>query len=492
MTTVSLPSTPTLTRMARRAVALLFLLLVTSAARAQNFVATHYAELSSYDVVPPTTSFGQGIAMFALDPVGKRLQYYIAVIDLSADIASAHLNTGAYGQTGPQIRTINFAGKHTASGTIESLTDQEMLALSTGGVYIEIETAGPPAGPEIRGQISPFPNLGAELRSTAEVPPADSSDGSGVGEFLLDLPNRTLYYAISWDDLTGKVTMAHFHKGAPGVAGDVVKSVTVTGSDSSSDAITGVWSDLTDQDLAALMAGEIYFNVHTAKYGSGELRGQIYPLNYYTAEVRDNIASVPTPVGAGLVRAFLSPGFSQMTGTFLTSDLSEPADRAFLRIAPDADLASELNRGFSNNEWSLFDVQDPDTIRGWAARGLWVDFTTSSHPDGAARGILMPVASNLNFSVASVPVLLPGAVAGGLSAWYDRSAGAVTFALPSGAAHRDGTIALYSPLGRQVASTSLGEGSSRIDVGPLPAGIYFAQLVVDGRPVAVCRVPVLR
>lgn len=76
--------------------------------------------------------------------------------------------------------------------------------------------------------------------------------------------------------LSGPITASHIHRGALGVLGVVVKSLTVTGND-----ISATWStcDATESLTAALITealnGGLYVNVHTAVSPNGEARGQL-------------------------------------------------------------------------------------------------------------------------------------------------------------------------------------------------------------------------
>jgi len=81
-------------------------------------------------------------------------------------------------------------------------------------------------------------------------------------------------YSITWTGLTGELTVAHFH--GPALAGENasplqdIPIVTNGMSGSTADTITAS-SDL----HTALMAGKVYYNLHTAAYPDGEIRSQV-------------------------------------------------------------------------------------------------------------------------------------------------------------------------------------------------------------------------
>jgi hypothetical protein len=112
--------------------------------------------------------------------------------------------------------------------------------------------------------------LKAELKATDEVPPNDST-GKGTLEATYDSSSKQLSYMADYSGLTGNATMAHFHGPAdPGKNAPIV--VPVQGSVAS--PIKGT-ATLTDAQADELLAGKLYFNVHTEKNRGGEIRGQV-------------------------------------------------------------------------------------------------------------------------------------------------------------------------------------------------------------------------
>ena len=113
-------------------------------------------------------------------------------------------------------------------------------------------------------------NLSAMLTGAEEVP-ANSSAGTGTVEATYDSDSNVLNYTVTYSGLTGDATAAHFHgPAAPGE--NAPPAVPVEGSLAS--PISGT-ATLTDAQEAELLGGQWYFNVHTAQYPDGELRGQV-------------------------------------------------------------------------------------------------------------------------------------------------------------------------------------------------------------------------
>jgi hypothetical protein len=112
--------------------------------------------------------------------------------------------------------------------------------------------------------------LKADLKASDEVPPNDST-GKGTLEATYDSSSKRLSYTADYSGLTGNATMAHFHGPVdPGKNAPIV--VPVQGSVAS--PIKGM-ATLTDSQADELLAGKLYFNVHTEKNKGGEIRGQV-------------------------------------------------------------------------------------------------------------------------------------------------------------------------------------------------------------------------
>lgn len=110
----------------------------------------------------------------------------------------------------------------------------------------------------------------AALTGASEVPPNDGK-GTGTVEANFDTDAKTLTWTISYEGLTGDAAAAHIH--GPAAAGaNAGPVVPIEGSLAS--PIKGS-ATLTDAQAADLAGGMWYFNIHTAQYPDGELRGQL-------------------------------------------------------------------------------------------------------------------------------------------------------------------------------------------------------------------------
>lgn len=125
----------------------------------------------------------------------------------------------------------------------------------------------------------PQPAFGGPLTGAQEVP-AIVTAATGEGTAVISPDGSTITYIVTYSGLSGPAAAAHIHTGAAGVAGGVILPLVVSASPmvgtltaanfTPSGAITTF-----AQAVAALQAGNTYFNIHTAAHPGGEIRGQI-------------------------------------------------------------------------------------------------------------------------------------------------------------------------------------------------------------------------
>ncbi|HHY49069.1 MAG TPA: CHRD domain-containing protein [Alphaproteobacteria bacterium] len=111
----------------------------------------------------------------------------------------------------------------------------------------------------------------ATLDGQQEVPPNDSA-GTGKLEATYDTDSRLFKWTITYAGLTGDAVAAHFH--GPADPGANAAPVVPIPDDRLASPIEGE-ATLDDAQAADLQAGKWYFNVHTAQYPDGEIRGQL-------------------------------------------------------------------------------------------------------------------------------------------------------------------------------------------------------------------------
>lgn len=112
----------------------------------------------------------------------------------------------------------------------------------------------------------------ADLTAASEVPPTDST-ATGKVEATLDTDSKVFTWTVTYEGLSGDATGAHFHgPAAEGANADPVVPL----ADPLASPINGN-ATLTDDQITQLQGGQWYFNLHTAKFPDGEIRGQVKP-----------------------------------------------------------------------------------------------------------------------------------------------------------------------------------------------------------------------
>jgi hypothetical protein len=113
-------------------------------------------------------------------------------------------------------------------------------------------------------------DIRVELSGSEEVP-AVSSSALGSGTIIID-DDRTVSGNITTTGMVG--TTAHIHMAPAGKNGPPIIALTKT-ADNEWSVPAGTL--LTDEQFANFRAGNLYINVHSAAFPSGEIRGQLQP-----------------------------------------------------------------------------------------------------------------------------------------------------------------------------------------------------------------------
>jgi hypothetical protein len=108
------------------------------------------------------------------------------------------------------------------------------------------------------------------LSGDQEIPPVTTS-ASGVGTFNV-AADKSVSGGVTISGMTA--TVAHVHEAAAGMTGPINIPLTKV-----SDTVWALpaGAKLTDAQYESYKAGKLYFNVHSALFKSGEIRGQIKP-----------------------------------------------------------------------------------------------------------------------------------------------------------------------------------------------------------------------
>jgi len=206
-----------------------------------------------------------------------------------------------------------------------------------------------------------------DLSGAQEVPPVSTpATGGCMGRFNAGASQLSLVCTHNVDN----PTVMHLHQGVPGVNGPIVYDL---GSPVS--PVIATWSGMTPAEVADLLAGNFYVNIHTAGRPAGEIRGQVLTRTVDVVNFTMNGAQV------------VPPNSTTATGN-CTADLDAPA--TFLAVQcthnlPSPDLAHVHDAPFGHNGPVIFTFASaaspfagnvpltPRLVADFAARFLYTD-----------------------------------------------------------------------------------------------------------------------
>ena len=115
-------------------------------------------------------------------------------------------------------------------------------------------------------------SMTSQLTGASEVPPV-STTGSGTVNASFNKDTNVLTWKVTYSGLSGPLTAGHIH--GPALAG-ANAGVVIPFTGSLTSPFEGKVT-LTAAQVADLMAGRYYVNLHTAKNPGGEIRAQLTP-----------------------------------------------------------------------------------------------------------------------------------------------------------------------------------------------------------------------
>lgn len=231
----------------------------------------------------------------------------------------------------------------------------------------------------------------ANLSPASEVPAVDSA---AAGRAVLALITDTLYYRIFVADIDN-VTASHIHEAAPGTNGPViVPFFTGSGIFDPANPISGTVT-LTPTQVAKLMAGDYYINVHTSDFPAGELRGQVRaytPAADYNALLLGRNEATPVTTNAKGVAHFTLVNTDTLQYQIAVSDIIS-ITAAHIHFGPIGKNGPVIH-GLYNGS-GAFDAAHPisgvitltapnlvDLLTGY----YYVNVHTTANPGGEMRG----------------------------------------------------------------------------------------------------------
>ncbi|MGZ4038565.1 MAG: CHRD domain-containing protein, partial [Bacteroidia bacterium] len=232
------------------------------------------AQMNCAQETPTVSGSGTGVATFLWNNTRDTMCINVTFAGLTGAATSAHIHSGATGVAGPVLIDLSpyiVGNRIVATITGTALTTAVKSNMLKGLTYINVHTAAN-AGGEIRGQIwleSDMAFVGA--LDGAQATPSVATTANGYAVFNVAKHQGTVNFYVVASGLSGAITSAHLHTGAPGVAGPVSQDLSTF---ISGNTLTGSFTPSAGV-VASLMAGNIYINLHTTANPGGEIRGQL-------------------------------------------------------------------------------------------------------------------------------------------------------------------------------------------------------------------------
>lgn len=343
--------------------------------------------------IPATGSAASATGTLTLDQTTGALTGSVTTTGVTTD--AAHIHDGFAGTNGGVILMLDVDGATVSvpDGTV--LTADQQATMLAGGYYVNIHSAAIPTG-EIRGQLAPagITVLQVALAGSSEVP-AVTSAGAGTAYLTVDDTTGAAVINVITTGLTTP-TAAHLHGGFAGSNGGVLEALEQDAAEVGNFS-SSAGTVLSAENLASLLGGGTYINVHTDEVPSGELRGQVLPS------------------GISLLRATLSgeqevpPVTTLASGNgVVTLNENDSTITAFVNVAdaPTAN-AGHIHEGTVGNNGGvvitlLQDMDNAGTFSASAeavtaeqigalkAGGMYFNIHTPENPGGEIRGQIQP------------------------------------------------------------------------------------------------------
>ncbi len=349
------------------------------------------ARMNAAQEVPTNGSAALGLGGLTLNATRDTLCVNIGWTGLSSALTGLHIHDGLPGVNGPVlVDLVPFISNNRVITTITgaALTPALIGKHLRGELYLNLHTTNNPNG-EIRGQIIPETDMAfvADLNGLQEVPMVTTS-GYGLATFLLAKHNGVLKINATFTGLSGAITAAHFHSGAPGESGGVVQDLSTFINGNTISGEVDPTSFLMD-----LMAGNIYLNVHTALNPSGEIRGQLLvPVGIPFDAMLNGMQEVPsvTTNGMGTASFVATWDMDSVRYDVVVDGLSGTIDAAHLHngaLGASGPVVINLSSGINGNRISgwITGVTEADVME-MLEGNLYINVHTAMNPSGEIRG----------------------------------------------------------------------------------------------------------
>ncbi len=434
--------------------------------------------LDGFQETPPTSTTAMGTGFVVLNGTGTVIRYGATIAGLSGSFSASHFHVGAPGVAGGVVEPLAFTDS-TTGGMWTGFSDDALSALLKGNLYMNVHSSSYPGG-EIRGQVLPV----GDITFTADLNAASESGSvvsTGKGTFwgILSKDLSTLLYRITYSNLSSSFTGSHFHLGAPGTSGPVVKPIAFSGNTAS-----GSWTSVPDSIVLQLVKGNVYVNIHSSNYPAGELRGQLetveatgFPITLDGSQETPPTGSTATGTGyvaldsTGTMIEY-SATISGLEGTYTAAHFHIGAPGVSGSVVEPVTFADSTVSGM----WTGF---SDDVLTALLDGNLYLNVHTTMFPGGEIRGQVVYGGNLLVAGIATTPDAVPGTFS--LYQNYPNPfnpSTVISFDLPK---TERVTLRIFNILGENVATliddvVPAGRTTATFDASRFASGVYFYDL----------------
>jgi len=268
------------------------------------------------------------------------------------------------------------------------LTQDQITNIVNGLAYLNIHTTANPNG-EIRGQIVPLHMLVA-LNGASEVPPVTNTSPRATGS--LTFIGSQLFYDISYSGLSSSATAAHIHGPADTTTSTNV-IVPLASPSGTNGTISGVVT-LTPEQMAFVLAGQTYINIHTLINGNGEIRGQIWPIQFRVS--MNGVSEVPATTSGGTGSGLMNMISNKLNYSFSFTNLSSVATMGHIHGPADSTHTAGVLIPFSgvpsatSGSFSGSVILTSQQLFYMISGLTYANIHTTPNPNGEIRGQITP------------------------------------------------------------------------------------------------------
>lgn len=224
--------------------------------------------------VPAVMTDAEGEITLVVGSDWQSAFFRATVTDLT-DITASHIHEAPAGSNGGVVFNL---GSDYADDDAEGMLTFDILQLAdliAERLYLNIHTTAN-AGGELRAQLTALtPEADTFVLEGAQEVPAVTTDAAGNATIGFNGDNTISFNIVATEIVS--VSAAHMHEGAAGSNGGVVFGFTLPTTRDGHETLTLIGTEpLTYEQMAELLSGEYYINIHTVANPGGELRGQLF------------------------------------------------------------------------------------------------------------------------------------------------------------------------------------------------------------------------